>query len=155
MDNFMFYAPTYFVFGKGSQEKIGSLIRKFGGTKVLLHFGSGSVKHNGVYDAAVKSLNENGLSYVELGGVQPNPRSGLVYKGIELCRRENVDFVLAIGGGSVIDSAKAIAAGVVYEGDFWDYFPHKKYRKGIAYRHSSYHRRRRKRRIREFCHHAG
>ncbi len=126
MDHFTFYAPTYFAFGKGSQEKIGSLVRKFGGSKVLLHYGSGSVKRNGVYDAAVQSLAASGLAFVELGGVQPNPRSSLVYKGIELCRNEKVDFILAIGGGSVIDSAKAIAAGVVYEGDFWDYFPHRK-----------------------------
>ena len=117
MDNFTFFAPLYFAFGKGSQKKIGSLVRRFGGTKVLLHYGSGSVKQNGVYDAAVQSPRESGLTSIELGGVQPNPRSSLD-QGIGVCRAKNIDFVLAIGGGSVINSAKAIAAGVVYEGDF-------------------------------------
>ena len=122
MENFDFYSPTYFSFGKESEANIGNLVKRFGGSKVLLHCGGGSVKKNGVYDATVSSLSAAGIPFVELGGVKPNPRSGLVYEGIELCRRNNVDFVLAIGGGSAIDSAKAIALGVPYEGDFWDFY---------------------------------
>lgn len=126
MDNFNFYSPTYFAFGKGKEAEVGALVKRFGGTKVLLHYGGGSIKTNGVYDGVTKSLNEAGIPFVELGGVKPNPRSGLVYEGIELCRKEGVDFVLAVGGGSSIDSAKAIAAGVLYDGDFWDYYQYGK-----------------------------
>lgn len=122
MENFRFYSPTYFCFGENTEEKVGGLVKRFGGTKVLIHYGGGSIKRNGVFDRVTASLNDAGIPFVELGGVKPNPRSGLVYEGIELCRRENVDFVLAVGGGSAIDSAKAIAAGVLYEGDFWDYY---------------------------------
>ena len=122
MDNFNFYSPTYFAFGRESEKKTGRLVKRFGGSKVLVHYGGGSVKRNGVLDAVLNSLKEEGLEYIELGGVKPNPRSGLVYEGIELCRREGIDFILAVGGGSAIDSAKAIAAGVVYEGDFWDFY---------------------------------
>jgi alcohol dehydrogenase YqhD (iron-dependent ADH family) len=120
MDNFAFYAPTYFVFGKETENDAGTYVKRFGGSKVLIHFGSGSVVRSGLLDRVKKSLDKENIAYVELGGVQPNPRSGLVYKGIELARKENVDFVLAVGGGSVIDSAKAIAIGVPYNGDFWD-----------------------------------
>ena len=120
MNNFEFYSPTRFVFGKGAEAKIGPLIKANGGSKVLLHFGGGSVKRNGVYDKVVASLEAAGLSYIPLGGVKPNPRSGLVREGIALCRKEGVDFVLAVGGGSVIDSAKAIAFGTLYDGDFTD-----------------------------------
>ena len=122
MNNFSFYAPTYFSFGKDTEKETGGLVKRFGGSKVLIHYGGGSIKKSGVFDRVVKSLDEHQIPYVELGGVQPNPRSGLVYKGIDLCRKENVDFILAVGGGSAIDSAKAIAAGVPYEGDFWDYY---------------------------------
>ena len=122
MDNFDFYSPTYFAFGKGKELEVGKLVKRFGGSKVLLHYGGGSIKRNGVFDSVIKSLNEEDISYVELGGVKPNPRSGLVYEGIELCRKEKVDFVLAVGGGSTIDSAKAIALGVPYDGDFWDFY---------------------------------
>ena len=122
MENFNFYSPTYFAFGKGKECEVGALVKRFGGSKVLLHYGGGSVKHNGVFDSVTKSLNEAQIPYIELGGVKPNPRSGLVYEGIELCRKEKVDFILAIGGGSTIDSAKAIALGVPYEGDFWDFY---------------------------------
>jgi alcohol dehydrogenase len=122
MDNFRFYAPTYFCFGKDSESNIGELVKRFGGTKVLIHYGGGSIKRNGVFNKVVASLKEATIPYVEQGGVMPNPRSGLVYEGIELCRKEKVDFVLAVGGGSSIDSAKAIAAGAVYDGDFWDYY---------------------------------
>ena len=122
MNDFSFYSPTKFVFGRGAEAQVGALVRAFGGTKVLLHFGGGSVKRNGVYDAVVKSLVGVGVEYAPLGGVQPNPRSGLVREGIALCRKEKVDFVLAVGGGSVIDSAKAIAFGTLYDGDFADFY---------------------------------
>ena len=122
MNDFSFYSPTKFVFGRGAEAQVGALVRTFGGTKALLHFGGGSVKRNGVYDAVVKSLEAAGIGYVPLGGVQPNPRSGLVREGIALCRKEKVDFVLALGGGSVIDSAKAIAFGTLYDGDFADFY---------------------------------
>lgn len=121
MDNFTFYAPTYFDFGRGAEQHVASLIHRFGGHKVLFHYGGGSIKKSGLYDTVKKCLEENAIDYVELGGVKPNPRSGLVYEGIELCKKEGVDFVLAVGGGSVIDSSKAIAAGCLYDGDFWDF----------------------------------
>lgn len=120
MNNFEFYSPTRFVFGKGAEKRIGELIKANGGSKVLLHFGGGSIKANGIYDKIVKVLEQAGLEFIPLGGVKPNPRSGLVREGIEICRREHIDFVLAAGGGSVIDSAKAIAFGTLYEGDFAD-----------------------------------
>ena len=122
MNNFTFYSPTYFVFGMAEENNAGQYVKRFGGSKVLLHFGGGSVIRSGLLDRVKASLEREGLSFVELGGVKPNPRSGLVYEGIDLCRREKVDFVLAVGGGSTIDSAKAIAAGAVYEGDFWDFY---------------------------------
>lgn len=122
MNNFTFYSPTLFAFGQGEASRVGSLVRQFGGSKVLLVAGGGSVKKNGAYDAVAASLKEAGLPWCELWGVQANPRSGKVYEGIELARKEGVDFLLAIGGGSVIDTAKAIAIGVPYDGDFWDFF---------------------------------
>lgn len=122
MNNFVFYSPTYFVFGKDEENNAGKYVKRFGGSKVLIHYGGGSVIRSGLMDRVKKSLEAEGIAYVELGGVKPNPRSGLVYEGIELCRKENVDFVLAVGGGSTIDSSKAIAAGAVYDGDFWDYY---------------------------------
>lgn len=122
MENFTFYSPTYFAFGKGEENNVGKLIRRFGGKKVLLHYGGGSVIRSGLLEQVKKNLTQEGLKYVELGGVKPNPRSGLVYEGIELCRKEKIDFILAVGGGSVIDSSKAIAIGVPYEGDFWDFY---------------------------------
>lgn len=125
MDNFTFYAPTYFAFGKDSENEAGKLVKRFGGSKVLLHFGGGSVIRSGLLDRVKKALDAQGVEHIELGGVQPNPRSGLVYKGIELCRKENVDFILAVGGGSTIDSSKAIAAGTIYDGDFWDFYQDK------------------------------
>jgi len=122
MDNFDFCSPTYFVFGKERENETGKYVKKYGGKKVLLHYGSSSAKKSGLLDRVKKSLDAEGIAYIELGGVKPNPRSGLVYEGIELCRKEKVDFILAIGGGSPIDSAKAIAVGVPYEGDFWDFY---------------------------------
>ncbi len=122
MENFSFYSPTYFEFGKDTENKTGELVKRFGGSKVLLHYGGGSVVRSGLLDRVKDSLKKDGISFVELGGVKPNPRSGLVYEGIDLCKKENVDFILAVGGGSTIDSSKAIAAGVVYDGDFWDFY---------------------------------
>ncbi len=122
MNNFTFCSPTYFVFGKNTEMEAGHYVRRFGGTKVLIHYGGGSVLRSGLLDRVKASLDQEKIAYVELGGVQPNPRSGLVYQGIDLCRQEGVDFILAVGGGSAIDSAKAIAAGAVYDGDFWDFY---------------------------------
>ena len=118
MENFTFYSPTCFVFGKDTESKAGACVRRFGGTKVLIHYGGGSVVRSGLLDRVKASLDAEQIPYIVLGGVKPNPRSGLVYEGIDLCRKEGVDFVLAVGGGSTIDSSKAIAAGAVYDGDF-------------------------------------
>ena len=112
MNNFTFYAPTMFAFGQGEASRVGALVRQFGGSKVLLVAGGGSVKKNGAYDAVAVSLKEAGLPWCELWGVKANPRSGKVYEGIELARTEGADFLLAIGGGSVIDTAKAIGMGI-------------------------------------------
>lgn len=122
MDNFNFYSPTEFVFGKDRENDTGKYVKKYGGTKVLVHYGSGSVVKSGLLDRVKKALESQSIPYVELGGVKPNPRDTLVYEGIELCKKENVDFILAVGGGSVIDSSKAIAVGVPYDGDFWDFY---------------------------------
>ena len=126
MNNFTFYAPTYFAFGKDTENETGKYVKRFGGTKVLIHYGGGSVVRSGLLDRVKKSLDIEGIAYVELGGVQPNPRSGLVYEGIEICKREGIDFILAVGGGSSIDSAKGIAVGALYDGDFWDFYQGKK-----------------------------
>ena len=125
MIDFKYYAPTHVVFGKDSESKTGSLVKKYGGTKVLLHYGGQSAQRSGLLDVVKASLKENGVEFVELGGVVPNPRVSLVRKGIEICREQGVDFLLAVGGGSVIDSAKAISSGMYYEGDVWDLFIHK------------------------------
>ena len=122
MKDFNFYAPTRVVFGRESEEKLPQLIKQYGGTKVLVHFGGGSARKSGLLDKVEKMLGEAGIAYVELGGVVPNPLLSKVREGIELCRREHVDFILAVGGGSVIDSAKAIGYGVGYEGDVWDFW---------------------------------
>ncbi|WP_303821024.1 iron-containing alcohol dehydrogenase [Ruminococcus flavefaciens] len=122
MDNFQFYSPTEFIFGRDTETKAGEMVKKYGGTKVLIHYGSGSAVKSGLLDRVKASLDENGIAYTELGGVQPNPRDTLIYKGIELCRSEGVDFILSVGGGSCIDSSKAIALGVPYNGDFWDFY---------------------------------
>ena len=125
MDNFSFYSPTKFAFGKDTENQAGKLVKEFGGSKVLLHFGGGSVVKSGLLDRVKKSLDSEGIKYVELGGVHPNPLDTKVYEGIELCKKEGVDFILAVGGGSSIDSAKAIALGCCYEGDFWDFYAYK------------------------------
>ncbi len=126
MENFTFYSPTYFAFGKDTENDAGKYVKRFGGSKVLIHYGGGSVVKSGLLDRVKKSLDEAGIQYVLLGGVKPNPRSGLVYEGIELCKKEKIDFILAVGGGSVIDSSKAIAAGTLYDGDFWDFYSGKR-----------------------------
>ncbi len=131
MENFNFYSPTEFVFGKGRENEAGAYVKKYGGTKVLIHYGGQSAKKSGLLDRVIASLDKEGVPYVELGGVQPNPRDTLVYKGIDLARTENIDFILAVGGGSVIDSAKAIAMGVPYEGDFWDFYSGKSAAKAL------------------------
>lgn len=125
MDNFSFSSPTEFVFGKETENQVGELLKKYEAKKVLIHYGAGSIKRSGLFDRVVEAIKKEAIDFVELGGVVPNPRDTLVYEGIELCKRENVDFILAVGGGSVIDSAKAIAVGTPYEGDFWDFWEHK------------------------------
>ncbi|GHU58021.1 putative NADH-dependent butanol dehydrogenase 1 [Clostridia bacterium] len=122
MNNFTFYSPTHFEFGKDTESKTGGLIRKFGGTKVLFVYGGGSIKKSGLYGEIVTSLGASGLPFNELSGVSANPRDTLVYEGIEIVRSTGIDFILAVGGGSVIDTAKAIASGSLYDGDFWDFF---------------------------------
>ena len=122
MENFNFYSPTEFVFGKGRAAEVGSLVKKYGGSKVLIHYGGGSAVRSGLIDTVKKSLDDAGIPHCELGGVQPNPRDTLIYKGIELGRKEGTDLILAVGGGSVIDSAKGIALGIPYDGDFWDFY---------------------------------
>lgn len=122
MNNFTFYSPTEFIFGKDTENECGNYVKKHGGSKVLIHYGSASAKRSGLLDRVTDSLSKAGISYVLLGGVQPNPRDTKIYEGIELCRKENVDFILSVGGGSCIDSSKAIALGVPYDGDFWDFY---------------------------------
>jgi hypothetical protein len=126
MDNFTFHSPTKFVFGKDTEKQAGELAVSFGAKKILLHYGGGSVVRSGLLDRVKKSISAAGIQFVELGGVLPNPIDTKVYEGIELCKKERVDFLLAVVGGSSIDSAKAIAMGVCYDGDFWDFYAGKK-----------------------------
>lgn len=125
MNNFAFYSPTEFVFGKGTESQTAELVKKYKGTKVMIVYGGGSVVRSGLLDKVKKYLDEAGIAHVELGGIQPNPTDPKVYEGIELGRREKIDFLLPVGGGSVIDTAKAIAMGIPYEGDFWDFYINK------------------------------
>ena len=122
MKDFIYYAPTEVVFGQESEEKVALLTKNYGGTKVLVHYGGQSAVRSGLLDKVCGLLKEGGIEYVTLGGVVPNPRLSLAQKGIELCRKEGVDFILAVGGGSVIDSAKCIAYGVCYDGNVWDIY---------------------------------
>ncbi|WP_238905072.1 iron-containing alcohol dehydrogenase [Clostridium sp. YIM B02506] len=122
MQDFNFYTPTQVVFGKKGEDKVGELINALNCKKVLVHFGGNSAKKSGLLDRVFDSLTQSGIDYVSLGGVVPNPRLSKVYEGIELCRKENVDFILAIGGGSVIDSAKAIGYGMANDCDVWDFY---------------------------------
>ena len=121
MNNFDFYSPTRLIFGKDTQKQAGENVKKYA-SKILLHYGGGSIKRCGLYDEVAASLKAAGVDFTELSGVVPNPRVSLVRKGIDICRREGINFILAVGGGSVIDSAKAIAMGVPYQGDVWDFF---------------------------------
>ena len=122
MKDFVYYAPTQVVFGKESEEQVALLTKKYGGKRVLVHYGGQSAVRSGLLDKVCRLLTEAGIACVKLGGVVPNPRLSLVRQGTDLCRQEGVDFILAVGGGSVIDSAKAIAYGVCYEGDVWDFY---------------------------------
>ena len=122
MLNFEFYAPTKVVFGKNAEDKVGKLIKEQGCKKALVHFGGNSAKKSGLLDRIYKLLEQSDISYVSLGGVVPNPRLSTVHEGIELCKKEGVDFILAVGGGSVIDSSKAIGYGVANEGEVWDFY---------------------------------
>ncbi|WP_040196357.1 iron-containing alcohol dehydrogenase [Candidatus Soleaferrea massiliensis] len=123
MLNFEYYNPARILFGKGEERQAGRQAARYSAKKrILLHYGSGSIKRNGVYDRVVASLKEEDIFFVELPGVVPNPRYSLAQKGIQLCRENDLDFILAVGGGSVIDSAKCIALGTHYQGDVWDYY---------------------------------
>lgn len=124
MLNFSFKNHTEIIFGKDVEERVGSLVKPIA-QKVLLHYGGGSIKESGLYDRVIQSLKAANIDFVELGNVVANPRISKVREGITLCRKENVDFILAVGGGSVIDSAKGIAAGFYYEGDVWDLYSQK------------------------------
>ncbi len=137
MNNFTFYSPTEFVFGRETESRTAELVKKYGGSKVLIVYGGGSVIRSGLLARVESVLSNAGIAYVELGGIQPNPTDPKVYEGIELGRRERIDFILPVGGGSVIDTAKAIAVGIPYEGDFWDFFigkavPEKAVRIGVV-----------------------
>lgn len=122
MTNFTYHIPTKIIFGKNEHKNIGKIISDYGFKKILFHYGSGSIKNNGCYDDIVNSLVENNINYVELAGVEPNPKISLVRTGVEICKKENIELILAVGGGSVIDSAKAISFSALNENDPWDYF---------------------------------
>jgi alcohol dehydrogenase YqhD (iron-dependent ADH family) len=125
MQNFNYYAPTQVVFGRNTENQLASLVKKYGGKKVLVHYGGQSAIKSGLMATVEKQLSDAGIEYVKLGGVVPNPRLSLVRKGIELCKAEGIDFLLAVGGGSVIDSCKAISSGRFYGGDVWTLYEHK------------------------------
>ena len=126
MYNFNYYTPTKVVFGKNTEDQCGELVKEQGCKKVLIHYGNGSVRRSGLLDKVKASLDDAEVDYIELGGAVPNPRLSLVYEGIELAKKEGVDFILAVGGGSAIDSAKAIGYGVANEGDVWDFYDRKR-----------------------------
>ncbi len=126
MFDFKYFTPTKVVFGKETENRVAELIKEFGGKRILIHYGGGSVVRSGLLKRVTDKLDEAGLYYVLLGGAVPNPRLSLVYEGIELCKKENIDFLLAVGGGSAIDSAKAIGYGVANEGEVWDYYDYKR-----------------------------
>ena len=130
MEDFVYYAPTKVIFGRKAEEKVGELVKAQGCKKVLIHYGGHSARRSGLLDRVEQSLDASGVAHVELGGVVPNPRLSLVYQGIELARSEGVDFILAVGGGSVIDSAKAIGYGVFNGGDVWDFYDFKRQAEG-------------------------
>lgn len=126
MFNFQYYTPTKVVFGRDTELQVAELVKEFGGSKLLIHYGGGSVIRSGLMKRVTDILDAAGIAYVMLGGAVPNPHLGLVYEGIELCKKEGVDFILAVGGGSAIDSAKAIGYGVTNEGDVWDFYDYKR-----------------------------
>ena len=130
MFDFKYFTPTKVMFGKNTEEKVADLIKEFGGKKVLIHYGGGSVIRSGLMQRVTDKLDEAGIPYVKLGGAVPNPHLSLVYEGIELCKKEGIDFLLAVGGGSAIDSAKAIGYGVMNDGDVWDFYDYKRTVKG-------------------------
>lgn len=127
---FKYFTPTKVVFGRDTENQVADLIREFGGTKVLIHYGGGSVVRSGLLKRVTDALDAAGIAYVTLGGAVPNPRLSLVYEGIELCKREGVDFLLGVGGGSAVDSAKAIGYGVYNGGDVWDFYDYKRKAEG-------------------------
>ena len=131
MNNFEMYNNERYVFGKGAELRAGEYVKKHGGTRVLIHYGGKSAERSGLMDRIKASLEREGLPYIAIGGVQPNPKSGLIYSSIERSKAENVDLVLAVGGGSVIDSSKAIAVGSCYDGDFWDFYTGKSVEKAL------------------------
>ncbi len=124
MNNFTYHNATRIIFGKDTELQVGEEVKKYA-SRILLHYGGGSIKKSGLYDRVVASLKESGVDFIELPGAQPNPRVSLVRQGIELCRENDIGFILAVGGGSAIDSAKGIAIGVPYEGDVWDFYSDK------------------------------
>ena len=130
MFDFKYYTPTKVLFGKNTEDKVAELIQDFGGKKVLIHYGGGSVIRSGLMQRVTDQLDKAGIPYVKLGGAVPNPHLSLVYEGIELCKKEGIDFLLAVGGGSAIDSAKAIGYGVMNDGDVWDFYDYKRTVKG-------------------------
>lgn len=124
-NNFEFYAPTRVIFGKGTEGRVGALAKEYGAKNILIVYGGKSAVRSGLLELVKKALEEEGLRHLELGGVVPNPRLDKVYEGIALGKREKVDFLLAVGGGSAIDTAKAIAYGLAEpEKDVWDLFAH-------------------------------
>ena len=126
MFDFKYFTPTKVIFGKNTESMVAELTKEFGGTQILIHYGGGSVVRSGLLKRVTDTLEEAGISYVTLGGAVPNPHLSLVYEGIELCKKEKVDFLLAVGGGSAIDSAKAIGYGLANEGDVWDFYDYKR-----------------------------
>ena len=130
MFGFRYFTPTKVVFGKDTEYQVADLVKEFGGTKVLIHYGGGSVVRSGLFARVTKCLDEAGIAYITLGGAVPNPHLSLVYEGIELCRKEGVDFLLAVGGGSAIDSAKAMGYGLANGGDVWDFYDYKRKAEG-------------------------
>ena len=117
MIDFEFCSPTKIYFGKDKENEVGKIIKSYGFKKVLFHYGKSSIFKTGLYDKVVRSLKENEIEFIELGGVEANPDITLVRKGVDICKKENIDFILAVGGGSVLDSSKLISLGRYYEGD--------------------------------------
>lgn len=125
MLDFTYHTPTKVIFGKESHKKVGEIIKNYGYKKIMMQYGKGSIKKSGLFNEIMSSLKENGIEVVEMGGVEPNPKLSFVKKAIEIARKENVEMILAVGGGSAIDSSKYTATGVKYDGDVWDFPSHK------------------------------